>query len=395
MSGLVRRLAFRTPLGWRQLRHHPARLAVAIAGVVFANLLIFMQLGVMGALFETAVKPVRLLRADIMLMSPDARVFGQLGTLPRRRLYQALGVEGVGSGTTLQVGTVEVRTPGSPPGSRQSALMLFGIDPDAEVFANPGVGAVQRVLRLADTALLDRLARTPLAGAVAALGRGETVPVEVAGRTVSLRGTFALGASFDSDGSAIVSDQTFLRLFPRRSAGAVSAVLLRLRPGADPAEVMARLREALPAEDTQVQTTEAYVASMKAFMANNTPIGFVFSFGVAFGVVIGFAIVFQVLSADVNDHLGEYATLRAMGYGQGWLLGVVFEQALVLAGLGFVPGVVLALGLYGVIGLGTELAVAMPWSRPLLVLGLTLGMCAASGAVATRRLAAADPADVF
>ena len=120
-----------------------------------------------------------------------------------------------------------------------------------------------------------------------------------------------------------------------------------------------------------------------------------FSFGVVIGVIVGLVIVYQVLTTDVQDHLAEYATLKAMGYGQAWFLGVVFEEALILAGLGFLPGFFAALGLYALAGAATGLPIAMTWTRPLLVLGMTVAMCAASGAIATRRLAQADPAELF
>lgn len=397
MSGLLARLRNRTPLGWLQLRRNPGRLAVALAGVAFANLLIFLQLGVMGALFGTAARPVAMLNADIVLLSPDARQVGRLGTLPRRRLHQALGVEGVASGTTLQVGSVEIRRPdaAAAPGSRFAAVTVFGIDPDARAILDPAIDGQRALLRRADTALLDRLTRSSLAPLVAAVAAGKSAHVEVTGRTVALMGLFSLGASFDSDGTLVVSDQTFLRLFPRSAAAAPNAVLLKVHAGEDPRVVAARLRATLPQGDTRVMIVAEYEAYLRDFMQRNTPIGVVFSFGVVIGLLVGFAIVYQILSADVHDHLGEYATFRAMGYTQAWLLGVVFEQALLLAAIGFVPGLLLSLGLYALLGAATELAVAMPTDRAALVLGLTLLMCAASGALATRRLAAADPADVF
>lgn len=395
MSSLLATLRARTPLGWLQLRRNPARLAVAVTGVAFANLLIFLQLGVMGALFDSAAKPVAMLAADIVLLSPDARIIGQLGTLPRRRLFQALGVEGVAGGTTLQVGQVEIRQPAATPGARFASVTVFAIDPDAHAIHDPAVESQRTLLRRADTALIDCLTRAPLAPLVAAVASGAPARAEITGRTISFVGQFALGASFSSDGSLIVSDQTFLRLFPRSTAAAVSAVLLRTAPGETQATVAARLRDALPFADTQVMTMEDYTAYMRDFMRRNTPIGVVFSFGVVIGLLVGFAIVYQILAADVHDHLAEYATLRAMGYTQRWLLGVVFEQALILAALGFLPGLALSLGLYALIGAATELTVALPPARAAAVLGLTLAMCAASGALATRRLAAADPADVF
>ena len=389
---IIRRLANRTPLGWRQLRQNKTRLIVALAGVAIADVLIFMQLGIMGALFETAVTPLRIFNADILLLSPDVRVLGQAGTLPRRRLYQALGVEGVAGGSVLQIGAVSFRSPKS---IRQANVMVFGVDPDFDGFSKPEISRQLAKLRVADTLLVDRLTRQPFGALVAGAERGDSVPVEVTGRTVSIVGLFSLGASIDSDGSAIASDQTFLRLFPRNSAAAASAILLKASLGADVEAVARRIRLALPTEDTKVMTAEEYADYIKGFMKDNTPIGFIFTFGVIIGLFIGFAIVYQILSADVNDHLSEYATLKAMGFTHRYLLGVVFEEALLLAGLGFLPGILLSLVFYWVLGVGTELAVAMPPSRPALVLALTFAMCLFSGAVATRRLQAADPADVF
>jgi putative ABC transport system permease protein len=397
MRGLITSLRARTPLGWKQLRHNPGRLAVALAGVAFADMLIFLQLGVMGALFDSAAKPLAMLSADIILISPDARAIGRLGTLPRRRLHQALGVDGVAGGTILQVGSAEIRRPDAAAyaGLRFASVTVFGIDPEGRAVGNPVIDGQRHMLRRPDVALLDRLTRSPLAPLVRTVSDGGVATAEISGRTVSMLGLYAMGASFESDGSLVVSDQTFLRLFPRSSAAAVSAVLLTVEPGQQAEIVAERLRQALPYADTKVMTIGQYAAYLRNFMQRNTPIGIVFSFGVVIGLLVGFAIVYQILSADVHDHLGEYATFRAMGFTQRWLLGVVFEQAFLLAAIGFVPGLVLSLGLYRLLGAATELSVSMPPDRALMVLGLTLLMCGLSGALATRRLAAADPADVF
>jgi putative ABC transport system permease protein len=391
-SHLLGRILGRTPLGWKQLTHHPSRLVVAIAGVAFANILVFLQLGVMGALFETAVQPLKMIKADILLVSPEARVIAQLGSLPRRRLYQALGVDGVQAGAALYVGSVSLRSPTS---IRQANITVFGLDPSFDGFTQPEVAAKAALIQPADTALIDRLTRQPF-GALAQVAEADApVTVEIAGRRVRLVGNYTSGASFESDGTAITSDQTFLRLFPRALASAPSAILLQVEPGFDPEEVAARIAERIPPSDTRVVTLEAYSAYVKDYMRANTPIGFVFTFGVVIGLLIGFAIVYQILSADVHDHLAEYATFKAIGFTNRSLLSVVFEQAVLLALLGFGPGLAGAFTLYALMGWRTELTVGMPWTRPLLVLALTLVMCLASGTVAMRRLRAADPADVF
>jgi putative ABC transport system permease protein len=93
--------------------------------------------------------------------------------------------------------------------------------------------------------------------------------------------------------------------------------------------------------------------------------------------------------------LREYATFKAMGYGQPFFLGIIFEEAIVLAVFGFIPGFFASMALYAGLGAVTGLPVTMEASRAILVLFGTLAACSVSGAIATRRLTKADPADLF
>jgi putative ABC transport system permease protein len=126
-----------------------------------------------------------------------------------------------------------------------------------------------------------------------------------------------------------------------------------------------------------------------------SPIGFVFGLGTVMAFVVGVVIVYQVLSTDVNAHLKEYATFKAMGYSNFYLLSIVFEEAIILAFLGFIPGAILPLGLYALAANATALPIYMTASRAVFVLVLTVVMCALSGTITTRKLQSADPADMF
>ncbi len=110
---------------------------------------------------------------------------------------------------------------------------------------------------------------------------------------------------------------------------------------------------------------------------------------------MGVVIVYEVLHADVNDHLAEYATLKAMGYSDRNLLSVVFQEAIILGVLGFVPGFIGSIGIYALLGYLTRIPLPMRPDVALRVFSLTVSMCIASGAIARRKLQAADPADIF
>jgi putative ABC transport system permease protein len=97
----------------------------------------------------------------------------------------------------------------------------------------------------------------------------------------------------------------------------------------------------------------------------------------------------------VSDHLAEYATLKAMGYTDRYLLIVLLQEALFLAILGFIPSFVLSIGLYQLTYTATMLPIFMSVQRAINVFILTVVMCSVSGAIAMRKLRAADPADIF
>jgi putative ABC transport system permease protein len=113
------------------------------------------------------------------------------------------------------------------------------------------------------------------------------------------------------------------------------------------------------------------------------------------GFIVGTVIVYQILYSEVSDHLAEYATLKAMGYTQTYLLLVVLQEAFILATLGYIPGFAIAMIQYNLARSATLLPIFMTVSRAVTVLILTILMCFISGAIAVRKLKSADPADIF
>jgi len=250
-------------------------------------------------------------------------------------------------------------------------------------------------LELADTVLIDRGARFLSPALLAQLDAGTPGPVETQGHTLGLAGTFTIGAGFEADGHAVVSDQTFLRFFPDRSPRAPDHILIKLAPGADAATVLAQLRAILPPEEAQVRLLSDAAAAERSFQTVERPVGVIFGFGAVMGVLVGLVIVYQVLSTEVADHLREYATLKAIGYRSRYFVGIVAEQAVIHGLSGFLPGYLIASLVYGALAGTTGLPIAMTGSRAVLVLIGTLAGSLLSGLMAARRLASADPADLY
>lgn len=388
---LLQKLKRRTPLGWLQLSHEKSRLLVALSGIAFADILIFMQLGFQNALYNSNTRLHRSLQTDVVLMSTQARNLVNLSTFPRRRIYQAMDIPGVETAEAMYINFVDWK---NPQNREDKTVLVLGINPNRSVFDFPEVNQNLDKIKLADTVLFDRASRGEYAEAIAKVEQGQTVTSEIERRTVTIAGLYQVGTSFAYDGSIITSDQNFLRFFPKRQNGTVSLGLVKVQPGYDPEEVVANLNTYLP-EDVKALTIEGFVEFEKTYWAQNTAIGFVFSLGTVMGFIVGVVIVYQVLATDVNDHMAEYATFKAMGYRNLYLLGVVFEEAVILALLGFVPGVSVCLGLYRMTRNATNLPIYMSLVRIIQVLILTIVMCCISGAIATRKLQSADPADIF
>ncbi len=380
------------PVAWLQLKKEKLRLLVAMAGVGFAVMLVFMQLGFRAALFKSAVRIHERLVYDLAMISPKTPGLVYPKPFSRRRVAQARGVEGVESTVAVHIDFGNWRNPERPVDRRLMATIAF--DPSRPIFAMPELDAQLDELKRPDVALFDARSRPEFGPVPELFRRSGVVPVEYEGRRIDVVGLFELGTSFGIDGTILTSDLNFFRLFPDVSIGDVSLGLIRLEKGTDPLAVRRRIEGVLPA-DVTVLTREEFVRREVDYWNRATPVGFVFDLGALIGLVVGAIIVYQILFADVSEHLREYATLKAMGFGDGYLSGIVIQEGLILAGLGFVPGTLIAMSLYRVAEGATRLPLEMTPGRALVVLGLTLGMCVFSGVVALRKVQSADPADVF
>ncbi|MBD2611114.1 MAG: ABC transporter permease DevC [Nostoc sp. ZfuVER08] len=389
--GLIEQLRRRTPLGWLQLSHEKSRLLVALLGIAFADLLMFMQLGFQTALYDSNTRLHRSLQADIVLISPQARNLPSLSTFSRRRLYQAMDIPGVNSAEPVYLNNTIWKNPLT---RRETGVLVIGFNPDKPAFDLPDVNRQLEAIKVPGAALFDRGARGDYQQAIAQIEEGKIVTAEIERRTVIISGLFQVGASFGAEGNLITSDRGFLRLFSGRQSSSVSLGLIKVKPGYDPKKVAAMLKAYLR-NDVRVLTHKEFIEFENNFWRTNSPIGFIFNLGVSMGFVVGIIIVYQVLSTDVNAHVREYATFKAMGYRNYYLLGVVFEESLILAVLGFFPGLAVSLGLYQLTRKVTNLPMYITVFRALQVLLLTIIMCVISGAIATRKLQATDPADMF
>jgi len=381
------------PLAWRNLTENKVRLAASVAGTAFAVTLMLMETGFRGALLDSMVAVIRHLDGELFLIPRALYTLAVPLPFPRGRLELARGFDDVRSGSAFYVETRRSRWR-SPLDGLPRRIRVVAYPPAEDTMDLDALRRSRDAWSRPKTVMADALSRP------GKLGRFRPGLVsELSGRRVEVAGTFALGPDFENEGTLVMSEENFLATFPERrgrtaGADAVNVGVLRVLAGADLRRLKAAVQAAMP-EDVLVLTKPELIAKEQGFWERVAPIGTVFNIGVVMGFVVGVAICYQVLYADIADRLAEFATLKAMGYSNGWLLGVVIRQAVELALLGFAAGLAVSVVMFRWVHVATGLPMEFQPETALLVLVLTLLMCVLSGCIAARQLVSADPAQLF
>ena len=365
------------------------RLLVGIAGVAFAVLLAFINLGFLGALSDTAGLVYNQLDADVYLISPLSLNGTSTKPFLKERLYQAASQADVEKASPLYIGYGAWRNAET----NQALYMLgFGFNLKDHPFLLPELkqGSVDEALAQPNTVFLDRRSLPKFGPQTVGL------KTEYNKRNVTISGIFALGGGLAAEGTIMMSDQNFLRFFSPRTLDRIDLGLLKLKPGANIDQVVLALRQKLPS-DVTVYSKADIIARDRQYWLETTAVGFIFSLGVAVALIVGAAIVYQILYADIAKNFKEYATLKAIGFHNRFLMGVVLQEAVLLALMGFVPGLILSLGAYQLIIQVTNEAIpmVMPPDRIVLVFVLVIITCLLSGVLSLRKILVADPANVL
>ena len=385
------------PLAWLQLVKQKVRFVVTLAGIAFVSVLMFLQIGFQDALYASATQLHESLDGNLFLISVQYQSLTANQSFRRQRLFQLLGFSGVESVSPLYVQFAKLKNPTT---GLKYPIYVLGFEPVKSIVNLPNVQENLHLLQRPDQVLFDQASRPEFGPIAEYFEEGKNVDVEiftyvgVVGYRVRVGGLFSLGPSFGVDGNLIVSTSTFLRIFQERSIQNIDIGLIKLQPGVNQEEVLANLRANLP-KDVRLITREEFIQLEKDYWSLRTPIGFVFNFMVTMGFVVGVIVVYQILYSNISNHLVEYATLKAMGFKNNYLLNVIFQQAIILASVGYVPGFVISMGLYEIARNATKLPVIMNLDRAIFVFTLAMLMCLVSGFLSTNKLRNLDPADIF
>jgi len=381
----------RTPLAWRQVTHRPMRLVAAIAGVSFANVLVFFQLGLSGGLYDSQKRPIQRINGELVMVSGRYLYLGEQLNFQRARLSQALGVEGVRAVTPLYLGLTEWLNRDN---HQQKQALIFGVTPENPGLRIPEIAREPQLLQRSDSLFFDTRSKKNAGPVVETVKQQGSYETELRGVRAVVTGLFTMGVTFAADINLITSSTNFKNYFPDQNSDLIQMGVIQLEPGVNPLQVKATLESFLD-PSVKVMTIPQLAETEVKYWRRNTSFGIIFGLGVLVGLAVGCIIVYQILYSDVSDHLPEYATLKAIGYDDGFVVGIILQEAMILAVLAFWPSLLLSLGLYGFLASSTSLMVQMSTQRAVLVFLFTLAMCSGSGWLATGKLRQLDPADIF
>ena len=381
----------RTPLAWRQVTHRPMRLVAAIAGVSFANVLVFFQLGLSGGLYDSQKRPIQRINGELVMVSGRYLYLGEQLNFQRARLSQALGVEGVRAVTPLYLGLTEWLNRDN---HQQKQALIFGVTPENPGLRIPEIAREPQLLQRSDSLFFDTRSKKNAGPVVETVKQQGSYETELRGVRAVVTGLFTMGVTFAADINLITSSTNFKNYFPDQNSDLIQMGVIQLEPGVNPLQVKATLESFLD-PSVKVMTIPQLAETEVKYWRRNTSFGIIFGLGVLVGLAVGCIIVYQILYSDVSDHLPEYATLKAIGHDDGFVVGIILQEAMILAVLAFWPSLLLSLGLYGFLASSTSLMVQMSTQRAVLVFLFTLAICSGSGWLATGKLRQLDPADIF
>ena len=374
----------RVALAWHNVWADGRRLFAAVAGIGFAVLLVFVQVGTIDAIRRTSTLVFDAFDFDIVLVSNEYQYVNRAGQIRRTHLAQVGVVPEVERVAGLDY---SLSTWTDPRTWRRCGVMVLGIDLDPALLRDQRLAAGLDGLRTRDRALLDELS-SPLIGKVTAgiEGRLSHVPVTVVG-------AFRMGMRFYSQGAAVVSRETFPRV-ASHTPGWTTFGLVQLAEGADQDEVLDRLHLILPDEVIPIPR-ERFLEMERDHYTIEMPLGIVAQIGVLVSLLLAGVVVTQVLSSDFSNRLTEYATLKATGFSTWYVYRVGLRQAAYLALLAYLPSLALSIGIYRVAFELSSLPLRMSLPIGGFVFAATMATSLLSGLAALRVVHRADPADLM
>ena len=388
-------LSPRLPLALKQLTDAPVKTAAAAAGICFSTVLVFFQLGLLNAIYQSQSRPYSLLDGEIVLVSDRFSRLSQSPEIALSDVMRAQGVEGVAhvSPLSIQLGILLIL----PQGFTTNA-QIYSIDPSNSALSIEKTKLNISSLTLYERASIDNMSRPSYVSNVQKKLRSNSdYRTNLGDKRLIINSISSIGSTFAADLSLVMSQDNLMHYFPGRSYSKTNLGIVKLKPGYSIQKVLDTLNSKLYPVGYNIMAMSIPEISDKEmkFWRENTSLTFIFGIGVIVGFVVSGIILYQILYSDVISHLPEYATLLALGYPNIYVIKVVFVQAFLLTAISFPFSFAISLGLYGLMASATNLVIYMTLERCISVLFLSLLTSSFSCYLATNQLRKVDPSSLY
>jgi len=370
------------PLARRNLFHDKVRLTVTLTGIVFAVVLIVVELGLFVGFTQTTSSLIDRSGADLWVTSLHVP-YVELGVpFSERKLYQVRAVPGVEAAEKVIVRWTDWKRPDG----RQESVQIVGMNPDTPL-AHPWnlVAGNAQELKQPDAVIMDDIYKDKLGvtgvGQVFEIGHRRA---RVVGFTHGIRSFTTSPYVFTTFKKA----QTYTNLADDQTM----FILVKVAPGADVNQV----RQGILANvrDVEAFTSHQFSRMTQFYWMFTTGAGVAVLLAAVLGLVVGFVVVAQTIYATTMDHLREFGTLKAMGAPNSYVYKVILTQAAISAVIGYCLGMMVSVFVVHASQEGGA-AILLPLPMAVGIFFLTLLMCTGAALVSITKVTRLDPAMVF
>jgi len=370
------------PLARRNLFHDKIRLMVTLTGIIFAVVLIVVQMGLFFG-FTTSTKSVLdHSKADLWITARNTPYVDVAVGFNERKFYRVLATPGVAAAQKYIVRWSQWKDQSG----RTESVEVVGVDPNRFMGLpwNVVEGDASQ-LKQPHAVMVDEIYKDKLG--VHKVGEW----FEVRGYRVKVVG-FTRGIRAFTTAPYVFTSFKNAQDFCIFDADQTNFVLVKAAAGVDLKQLQAELQRRLP--DNDVYRTQEFAEKTSNYWMFTTGAGISVLMGAVLGLVVGLVVVTQTIYATTMDHIREFGTLKAMGAPNSYVYRVIITQAAIAAVMGYSMALVVTFFVtHGGSSAGAPIMVS--WRLLVIMFFVTVGMCITAGVVSIKKVMGLDPAMVF
>lgn len=385
------------PLGAQQLRRQRTSTLLSLAGVTASLLVVFAQLGIERAVYDSSIRIHRSVIADLVLVPPGFKSLQLHAEVPVAITDIVASNPAVAATAPFWFGIMPISHAGM---SSPRRLAWYAIDVERPAIDVPGLKENLYKLRVTRRILFDRESRPYFGDLADVAERGEEVPIQGPPdnrqllREMFVVGTVAIGPNVVNDGAVVMSEATMAEVLGPWFGDRPAFIGIQLAPGSNVTAVRDQLNRALGGRG-EVITRDEFEAREKTYWSRETPVGYITDLGFVMGLMIGMVFIYYAQYQIIRFYLPEYAILKSLGYDWWFFLCMIGQIGAAIITPAFLVAFALARMVFGVAEATIHLGMTMGLREMVVSLVACLVMTAVSSVFAIRRLWKVDPIMLF